>query len=720
MKNKLPAFLVLLAITLIAGVVLGVTYTITEDPIEAETVKKVEQARIMALPQAVTFRRVRETNAEGIVSSATAQGKIGPVYVDVQMDADGTITALQIGDENYQETPSYAAPVLEDAFKGQFIGKKAPFAIQTGADVQTSDSYTASVQGFAGPVAVTVSLNENNQITALSIGDDKFNESEGYGKKALEPAFAQQFLGKQMPIALSDIDAISGATITSKAVVDATNKAYNIANATPIDAVSGATVTSEAVVEAVNSAAVDTGIDWCYEGIGEDGQVVGYVAQTTVKGFGGKVEIITGVDRDLKISGVSVGGSSFSETAGLGAKAKDAAFTLQFLGKSATDTINAKKAGSEKGPNDVDAITAATITSSAVAGGINNIASQASALINALPKPPVVMIKPEVTYTSSSKGYGGPVDAEVGFDDDGTILYLVVGQSNRFAETNDLGGKARSTDFTDQFIGLTGDVTIDEIDAISGATLTSEAVVSAINKSYQKFLNAGAPIAETPAPNATTQDAAPAATDEFTASSKGYGGPVQVNISFDADGKITSLSVGNEKFAETDGLGTQVREAFFVDQFIGKQAPVDIADVDIITGATRSSTAVVNAINKAYEKFLAATPAAEEAAAPAPEAVPVTGAIFGASSKGYGGPVWVDVSFDANGKITSLSVGNEKFAETDGLGTQVKEAFFIDQFIGMQAPVNAADVDIITGATRSSNAVVNAINKAYDKSQAQK
>ena len=714
MKAKLPAYVVLLVITLIAGIVLGGTFTITKDPIAADSARKMEAARKAALPAADTFRLVRETTKDGMFGSATAQGKVGPVYVEVNMDPSGTITGLSIGDENYAETPEYAAAIQEDAFISQFIGKKAPFAIGSGDASNPADGYVASVGGFAGPVAVQVTFDENNVITAFSIGDDKFSETPGYGEKALDPAFAQQFIGKQAPLTLNDIDAISGATITSTAVVNATNKAYNIANATPIDAVSGATVTSEAVVEAVNSAAAtDTGMDWCYEGTRE-GEVVGYVSQTTVKGFGGKVEVITGVSRDQKITGISVGGANFAETAGLGAKAKEDKFTSQFIGKSTAESIGVVKAGKVKGDNDVDAITAATITSSAVAGGVNSIASYANGLISSLPVPPVEMVKPEVTYTSSSKGYAGPVDAEVGFDEDGYIVYLAVGQSDKFVETDTIGGKCRDISFTGQFVGLSGDLTIDEIDAVSGATLTSQAVVNAVNKSYKKFQEASTSAESAPVPNTPAAESTPAATGEFTGSSKGYGGPVQITATFDANGKIATLVIGGDKFAESTGIGDKALDPAFAEQFIGKQAPLALTDIDAISGATVTSEAVVKAVNKAYEKFQAAAASAPAASAPAQD-VPTTGNVFSASSKGYGGPVQITASFDAEGKITSLSIGGDKFAESADYGAKALEPSFAEQFIGLQAPVSKENIDAISGATVTTDAVINAINKAYNK-----
>lgn len=706
MKKQLPAFLVLLVITLIAGLILGGTFQITKDPIDQQAVLAAENARKAALPQADNFVPVRYATADGIFSSATAQGKVGPVYVDVIMDSTGSIQSLNIGDENYAETPEYAAEYLEDAFKAQFIGRKAPFALHTGdAAAAEGDVFTASSKGFAGPVAVTLSFDEKNTITSFAIGDDKFTETEGYGKKALDPAFAQQFTGKTLPMAFEDIDAITGATVTSRAVVDAANKAFTNANATPIDAVTGATVTGEAIVNAVNSAAAtDTGMDWCYTGL-KDGQVTGYVAQTTVQGFGGPVEVIAGIDAQQMITGISVGGSNFAETAGLGAKSKDVSFTSQFAGKTAKETIGVKKAGEQKGDNDIDAITAATITSGKVAGGVNDIAAYVNQL---MPKAGVKMEKPETTYTASSKGYAGPVDAEVGFDDD-TIVYLAIGQSEKFAESNGFGAKARETDFTSQFIGLTVPVSMNDIDAITGATITTQAAVNAINKAYEKSKPAEeplSPVQDTPAPVDLN--------GVFTASSKGYGGPVAVEATFDSEGKILTLKIGNEKFAESNGFGSLALEPAFAQQFIGKQAPVSINDIDAISGATITTDAVISAVNKAWNKRVEAA-----ASQPAAEAVPVTGAVFTASSKGYGGPVAVTASFDAEGKITSLSIGNEKFSESNGFGSLALEPTFAQQFIGKQAPVALEDIDAITGATVTTEAVVNAVNKAYNKSLGQ-
>lgn len=121
----------------------------------------------------------------------------------------------------------------------------------------------------------------------------------------------------------------------------------------------------------------DAAVDWIYLAT-EDGEGVGYVAQATVNGFGGPIEVIAGVDNEGCITGVSVGGASFAETPGLGANAKGKGFTDRFIGKTAAVTV--VKAGGAAGKNTVDAMTSATITSQAVADGVNIILNSVEAI----------------------------------------------------------------------------------------------------------------------------------------------------------------------------------------------------------------------------------------------------------------------------------------------------------------------------------------------------
>ena len=84
---------------------------------------------------------------------------------------------------------------------------------------------------------------------------------------------------------------------------------------------------------------------------------------------------------------------------------------------------------------------------------------------------------------------------------------------------------------------------------------------------------------------------------------RGYGGPIEVTVGLSADGTITGVNVGGTEFAETAGLGAKVKEAWFGEQFAGLSAPVALAknggEIDAVSSATISSTAVTTAVNDA-------------------------------------------------------------------------------------------------------------------------
>lgn len=106
--------------------------------------------------------------------------------------------------------------------------------------------------------------------------------------------------------------------------------------------------------------------------------VVGWCVTVTPSGYGGEIDLMVGIDADMKISGIKV--VSNSETAGLGAKCTEESFSGQFAGKSAP--ISVIKNGSAA-DNEIVAITGATVTSKAVTEGVNE-AVAAIEEINAL------------------------------------------------------------------------------------------------------------------------------------------------------------------------------------------------------------------------------------------------------------------------------------------------------------------------------------------------
>ncbi len=102
------------------------------------------------------------------------------------------------------------------------------------------------------------------------------------------------------------------------------------------------------------------------EALDKDGNVIGYVFTTSsAKGYGGEIKIMTGVSADGKVTGIEI--LSIEETAGLGMNAKKDTFKNQYVGSSGLFSV----VKSNPGENEIQALTGATITSSAVTEAVN-------------------------------------------------------------------------------------------------------------------------------------------------------------------------------------------------------------------------------------------------------------------------------------------------------------------------------------------------------------
>lgn len=86
-----------------------------------------------------------------------------------------------------------------------------------------------------------------------------------------------------------------------------------------------------------------------------------------------------------------------------------------------------------------------------------------------------------------------------------------------------------------------------------------------------------------------------------SAQPKGYGGKIEMLIALNAAKKITGIDI--LEISETIGIGSQVDDNSFLSQFIDKSGNIDIKNIDTISGATISSKAVLNGINKALESI---------------------------------------------------------------------------------------------------------------------
>ena len=186
MNKIIKNTIILTLITLVSGIGLGLVYEVTKAPIAQAQESAKKEAWQQVFPDAA------ESDFEAVdVDEKAAKEALK------QMDVNGTI------DE-----------VCE--VKGG----------ETGYIVTTTDK-----EGYGGNIQITVGITSDGTVNGVSILS--ISETAGLGMRATEPVFYEQYQGKQAEkfVVSKDggdgepIDAISGATITSRAVTGAVNAA---------------------------------------------------------------------------------------------------------------------------------------------------------------------------------------------------------------------------------------------------------------------------------------------------------------------------------------------------------------------------------------------------------------------------------------------------------------------------------------------------------------
>ncbi|OIO74380.1 MAG: hypothetical protein AUJ85_05835 [Elusimicrobia bacterium CG1_02_37_114] len=100
-------------------------------------------------------------------------------------------------------------------------------------------------------------------------------------------------------------------------------------------------------------------------GYNEKNEIVGKIITSNIRGYGGNIRLMVGMDNENKIIGVKI--LEQYETPGVGDQILDKKFLSQFENKDETD-INFRKDGGK-----IDAITGATISSKALLKGVQEV-----------------------------------------------------------------------------------------------------------------------------------------------------------------------------------------------------------------------------------------------------------------------------------------------------------------------------------------------------------
>lgn len=188
MKQMLKDTLILFVITLISGLALGAVYMVTKEPIERQNEKKKAKAYQIVFDDAASFE-----DEEGFEPTTILEG---------------------VGGEDYSDNEIMMFASAYDA-NDNLIGY-----------VITVTSHA----GFAGDITFSMGIRLDGTLNGISITE--ISETAGLGMRASE-VLVPQFAGKMTDSSFTvtkmgatyptEIDAISGATITSEALTNGVN-----------------------------------------------------------------------------------------------------------------------------------------------------------------------------------------------------------------------------------------------------------------------------------------------------------------------------------------------------------------------------------------------------------------------------------------------------------------------------------------------------------------
>lgn len=204
MKEILQNSLKLCMITLISGLLLGVVFEVTKEPREKQQEKSKQEAYAKVFADAESFE---------------------------ELEYDKKAMEDYIAQNGYKPTVAYIDGVVAAKDKAGTV---------IGYVITVTDK-----EGYGGEIRFTIGIQNDGTINGISFLS--ISETAGVGMKAADKKFRSQFEGKKAVIfeytkngAVSDnqIDAISGATITTNAVTNGVNAgvlAYQFVSSTGID-----------------------------------------------------------------------------------------------------------------------------------------------------------------------------------------------------------------------------------------------------------------------------------------------------------------------------------------------------------------------------------------------------------------------------------------------------------------------------------------------------
>ena len=692
MRDIIKLAVRLFVFSLVAAVLLALTYEVTKGPIAEQKIAAQKEALNKVLPGCANYEEIEAIeglaegsaveqlfagkndagDVQGYALVANPQGYGGPIPITLGVSTEGYVTQTYVG--ALQETAGLGSRVGEAEFMDQFIGIAAdPDTLRD--DVDTIGGATISSSAFINAVsdmltytrdtlgiephagdkdailAAAAAANGGETAEAEPIVTTGTYDVTGFAPFKVEIAVDEN--GKIVSVSVpehSETPGFGADLIADTAVFDAL-VGQDIATA-QIDVKAGATLTSNAINDALRQAGTPA------ESAAKTYDVTGFAP----------FKVAIELDDAGKIVSVSV--PENGETPGFGADLiADSAVFDALVGQ---DIATAQ----------IDVKSGVTLTSNAINDALRQAAAEFGGANDAAP------VIPGDPYTVKGMNkFTLYIEVE-----DGKIVSVSAPNHN---ETPGLGADLLTEDALAALAGQ--DLATAQVDVKSGVTLTSDAINDALHQAAaangieiaEETEEETAPV-EAPAENASASDAT---TYEVT----GFQ-PFKVEIAVDEAGKIVSVSVPEN--SETPGFGADlIADTAVFDALVGQD--IATAQIDVKSGVTLTS----NAINDALRQAAAA-------AAPAEEAEPAADAAA-AESKAYEvtgfQPFKVEIAVDEAGKIVSVSVPEN--SETPGFGADlIADTAVFDALVGQD--IATAQIDVKSGVTLTSNAINDALRQA--------
>lgn len=234
--------------------------------------------------------------------------------------------------------------------------------------------------------------------------------------------------------------------------------------------------------------------DTLWQALDSLGNHVGIVFRVFPQGYGGPIPVTVGLDAGQRVTGIRVATAAegLAETPGLGAKITADDFTGQFRDKCVADMALQQDGGA------IQAITAATISSRAVASGVRKGIEKYGSSLAPSCDPRAVFPEADafceiikdtlwqamrgeaaagIVFIGAVMGYLDTIRFMVGCTIDERITGVTILYSQ---ETEGIGEVIRDQDFLDEFkTGIP--------DAISGATVSSRALINGVVSGIERF-----------------------------------------------------------------------------------------------------------------------------------------------------------------------------------------------------------------------------------------